>query len=95
MGDASKASFTLRDEANAMTAYAFRSTFLEDLHAGEHAELFENPKYKRIADFEMKQLMTEASTIMEALLKMKKENREQYQEFIQACVILYTQGFEE
>jgi hypothetical protein len=26
--------FTLRDEANALTAFAFRNGFLEDLHAG-------------------------------------------------------------
>ena len=27
--------FTLRDEANALTAHAFRNGFLEDLHAGK------------------------------------------------------------
>ena len=95
IGDALKGSFTLRDEANALTAYAFRNTFLEDLHAGEHSELLENPKYSRITDSEMKQLMMEARTKMEALLKMKKENPERYRDFIQACVILYTRGWEE
>ena len=33
--------FTLRNEANALTAFAFRNGFLEDLHAGKDSPLLE------------------------------------------------------
>ena len=32
---ATKGEFTLRDEANALTAFSFRNGFLEDLHGGK------------------------------------------------------------
>ncbi|MFI5297443.1 MAG: hypothetical protein ACHREM_05040 [Polyangiales bacterium] len=41
---------TLRDEANAIAAYAFRNTYLEDLHAAG-----------RITDHEMKRLIIQCS----------------------------------
>jgi hypothetical protein len=44
--------FTLRDEANALTAYAFRNGFLEDLHAGKPSSLLNQPGYSRITDDE-------------------------------------------
>lgn len=94
IGDAFKGGFTLRDEANALTAYAFRNTFLEDLHAGEHSELLENPKYSRITDSEMKQLMIEASGKMEALLKLKQEFPEKYSDSIKAYAYFYSRDWE-
>jgi hypothetical protein len=38
----SQDTFTVRDEANALTAYAFRNGFLEDLHAGKSSRLKAN-----------------------------------------------------
>jgi len=42
--------FTLRDEANAICAYAFRNGFLEDLHAGKPSPLLTDPGYSRVTD---------------------------------------------
>ena len=56
--------FTLRDEANAIVASAFRNGPLEDLHAGEWSELLENEKLSRITDEEMKALMINACEAM-------------------------------
>ena len=65
--------FTLRDEANALTAYAFRNGFLEDLHAGKSSPLVEQPEYSRISDDEMRKLMIQASGKMEEMLRLKSE----------------------
>jgi hypothetical protein len=70
--------FTLRDEANAITAYAFRNGPLEDLHAGESSELLSNPDLSRITDDEMKRLMINASKAVEELLKEKAEDAGAY-----------------
>src|ERR1044072_2130071 len=42
--------FTLRDEANAIVACAFRNGPLEDLHAGKYSELLEDRTLSRITD---------------------------------------------
>ena len=42
--------FTLRDEANALVAWAFRAVPLEDLHAGKHSELLTDRSLSRITD---------------------------------------------
>ena len=52
--------FTLRDEAKAIVAWAFRNGPLEDLHAGEHSDLLKDDRYSRITDEEMKRLMIHA-----------------------------------
>ncbi|MBI5486148.1 MAG: zinc ribbon domain-containing protein [Deltaproteobacteria bacterium] len=52
---------TLRDEANAITAHAFRNGFLEELHAGRPSPILADPGVSRITDDEMKKLMIEAS----------------------------------
>ena len=46
--------FTLRDEANAIVAWAIRNGPLEDLHAGKHSKLLEDDSLGRITDAEMK-----------------------------------------
>ena len=53
--------FTIRDEANALTAYAFRNGPLENLHAGKSSPLTSDPTLSRITDPEMKELMINAS----------------------------------
>ena len=65
--------FTVRDEANALTAYAFRNGFLEDLHAGKSSPLLEQPGYSRISDEEMRKLMIEASAKLAEMLRLKRE----------------------
>ena len=44
--------FTIRDEANALAAWAFRNGPLEDLHAGKHSALLDDPELSRITDEE-------------------------------------------
>lgn len=70
--------FTERDEANAIVAYAFRNGSIENLHAGKHSELLENPDLSRITQEEMKEIMLNASRVVEQLLKEKKENEGEY-----------------
>jgi len=73
---------TLRDEANAVTAYAFRNGFLEDLHAGKPSPLLEQPGYSRISDDEMKRLMIEASEKLAQMLRLKQQEPLKYDAFI-------------
>lgn len=87
-------SFTPRDEANAITAHAFRNGFLEDLHAGKHSELLENPEFSRITDKEMKKLMIEASAGVEKLLRMKSASPEKYAAYIQRYNAMYCRHWE-
>jgi hypothetical protein len=42
--------FTVRDEANALTAFAFRNGPLEDLHVGQSSPLLDNPSLSRITN---------------------------------------------
>jgi hypothetical protein len=63
--------FTLRDEANAICAYAFRNGPVEDIHADG-----------RISDPEMKELMINASEHLAKLMAMKQDSQEQYDQFI-------------
>jgi hypothetical protein len=74
---------TVRDEANAIVAFAFRNGQLENLHAGEYsADLIENPNLSRITDAEMKQLMLFACEAVEKALRLRDENPEAYSRFI-------------
>lgn len=70
--------FTLRDEANAIAAYAFRNGPIEDLHAGKDSELLTNPDLSRITDDEMKTIMLNACRKIEALLREKQDDPEAY-----------------
>ena len=63
--------FTLRDEANAICAYAFRNGPIEDIHADG-----------RISDEEMKRLMINACESMAKLLAMKHATPDEYDAFI-------------
>ena len=54
--------FSIRDDANAICAYAFRNGPIEDIHGDG-----------RISDSEMKRLMINASESLAKLLTMKKE----------------------
>jgi hypothetical protein len=79
---ASPDGFTLRDEANAIVAWAFRNGPLEHLHAGKSSELLSDPSLSRITDDEMKDLMINASEHVEKLLRMREENPDEYVEKI-------------
>jgi hypothetical protein len=70
--------FTVRDEANAIVAWAFRNGPLEDLHAGKYSELLEDESLSRLTDSEMKRLMLHACEQMEKILRLKEANPEEY-----------------
>lgn len=70
--------FTVRDEANALVAWAFRNGPIEHLHAGKHSELLEDKSLSRITDEEMKMLMLNACEQMEQILHLKETNPEEY-----------------
>ena len=63
--------FTLRDEANAICAYAFRNGPIEDIHTDG-----------RISDPDMKHLMIKASESLAKLLAMKQDAPAEYDRFI-------------
>ena len=63
--------FTLRDEANALCAYAFRNGPIEDIHADG-----------RISDEEMKHLMIKACESLAKLLTMRQDSPSEYDHFI-------------
>ena len=73
---------SVRQEANAITAHAFRNGFLETLHMGKYSELLEDHQLSRITDREMKKLMIEASAVVEKLLRLREEEPRAYAELI-------------
>jgi nitrogen fixation-related uncharacterized protein len=81
--------FTLRDEANAIVAWALRNGRLEDLHAGEHSKLLEDDSLSRITDAEMKELMLSACDRVEALLRLKESDPKKYDAMIKGYNVLY------
>jgi hypothetical protein len=83
--------FTIRDEANALTAYAFRNGFLEDLHAGKSSLLTDDLSLSRITNSEMKKLMIEASEKLAEILKLREINPESYKAFVQGYAYMYCQ----
>jgi hypothetical protein len=85
----SEGEFTLRDEANALTAYAFRNGFIEDLHTGKDSPLLREPGYSRISDDEMRRLMIESSEKLERLLQMKRSAPETYDAFVRSYHRMY------
>lgn len=86
--------FSHRDEANALTAFAFRNGTLEKLHAGEGGPLLDDSALTRITQSEMKLLMIEASTKLASLLRLRDTNPEKYNQFVRAYAFLYCQGWE-
>ncbi|MGH7991170.1 MAG: hypothetical protein ACREDS_13395 [Limisphaerales bacterium] len=81
--------FTIRDEANALTAFAFRNGFLEDLHAGKPLPSGQQSGFSRISDDEMRRLMIEASEKLAGLLKMKQQEPQKYDAFIRRYNKIY------
>jgi hypothetical protein len=70
--------FTYRDQANVLTLLAFRNGPIEDLHAGKHSPLLEDPDLSRITDEEMKKLMIAASTRLAELLALRDSDPEDF-----------------
>jgi hypothetical protein len=85
--------FTIRDEANALTAYAFRNGPLEDLHAGASSPLTSDPKLSRITNAEMKELMVNASERLAQILKIRDNDPHTYQRFVRAYGFMYCRGW--
>ena len=81
--------FNIRDEANALTAYAFRNGAIEELHAGKNSPLLDDPSLSRITDEEIKRLMIEASERLEALLRLRETSPEEYKRTIIDCALRY------
>jgi len=86
--------FTLRDEANAIVALAFRNGPIENLHAGKSSELLSNPELSRITDDEMKTLMINACEQVAMLLKRKETDPEDYYNKIMSYNHMYCQRWE-
>ena len=63
--------FTIRDEANALTAFAFRNGPIENLHAGKSSPLTDDPALSRITDDEMRELMVNASEMLAVVLALR------------------------
>src|SRR5262249_56854916 len=75
--------FTLRDEANAIVAWALRNGPLETLHAGKSSKLLKDHSLSRISDTEMEELMLHACERVEALLRLKESEPKKYDALIQ------------
>ena len=86
--------FTVRDEANALTAWAFRNGPLEDLHAGAYSPLLEDESLSRITDAEMKTLMLYACRQLAELLALKSDNPEEYDRQIKSYAFRYCRSWE-
>jgi hypothetical protein len=85
--------FTLRDEANALTAYAFRNGFLEDLHAGKDSPLLNDPALSRITDDEMQRFMIESSEKLAEMLRLKQDDPTEYDIFIRSYHWRFCRGW--
>lgn len=70
--------WTVREEANAITVWAFRNGYIEELHAGNHSELLETPGLSRITNAEMKRLNIEISTKIAKILDLRDNDPEEY-----------------
>ena len=73
-----KRPLTYREEANAITVWAFRNGFIEKLHSGKHSELLETPGLSRITDPEMKRLNIEFSSKVAEILMMRDTDPPEY-----------------
>jgi hypothetical protein len=86
--------FSHRDEANALTAYAFRNGTLEEIHAGKTSPLLDDLTLSRITDGEMKTLMIEASEKLASILMLRETDPEKYKQFVQVYAFMYCRGWE-
>jgi hypothetical protein len=85
--------FTVRDEANALTAYAFRNGPIEDLHAGGPSPLTDDENLSRITQSEMKTLMIDASTKLAMMLSLRETDPAKYKAIIQGYGAMYCVGW--
>jgi len=80
---------TFREEANAITVWAFRNGFIEKLHQGKYSELLETPGLSRITGPEMKRLNIEFSSKIAEILMLRETNPAEYAKnivyFLQYC----------
>lgn len=86
--------FSLRDEANALVAWAFRNRPLEDLHAGKYSPLLEDPTLSRITDAEMKELMVSACRQLANLLELRETSPAEYEYKIRSYGKRYCERWE-
>ena len=86
--------FSLRDEANAIVAAAFRNGPIEDLHAGRHSALLEDETLSRITDAEMKAIMVAACRKVEALLRLRASDPAGYARQVRDVNERYCRGWE-
>jgi hypothetical protein len=86
--------FTIRDEANAIVAYAFRNGPIENLHAGKHSELLTDQSLSRITNEEMKTIMISACRKVEELLLLKQNDPHEYKRRIRDYNLDYCKGWE-
>ncbi len=84
---------SIREEANALTCYAFRNGKLENLHAGKDSELLNKSGLSRITDDEMKQLMIEASRKLAELLLLRDTDRDRYDQLVDYMCNSYTRNW--
>ena len=81
--------FTQRDEANALTAIAFRNGPLENLHAGEYSPLLEDPGLSRITDGEMREIMISAANKLCEMLALRDIDPDAYRRSVQQIAWMY------
>lgn len=75
-----KKKWTTREEANAITVWAFRNNnFLESLHRGQYSALLENPALSRITEEEMKRLNIEISAKIAEILTLRDTDPVEYE----------------
>ena len=86
--------FTIRDEANALVAWAFRNGPLEDLHAGKHSALLDDPTLSRITDEEMQALMKSVCRQLATLLQLKETDPAEYERQIKSYNWRYCRAWE-
>ena len=86
--------FTIRDEANALVAWAFRNGPVEDLHAGKDSPLLADDSLSRISDAEMKTLMLYACRQLAELLQLKHDDPDDYERQIKSYAFRYCRSWE-
>ena len=91
---ATKRKLSVREEANALTALAFRNGYLEELHAGSYSEFLRDGALSRVTDAEMKQLMVEASARLAELLALREKDPSEYWRQIEWALSSYAKGWD-
>jgi hypothetical protein len=85
---------TIREEVNALTCWAVRHGYLEELHAGKYSELLETPGLSRLNDAEMKKLIIGIATSVAEILTIKETNPVGYWNQIKYLLKNYCQHWE-